>query len=190
MVHTYVTQNGRVVQESYPYGDTTIIMIFTYDEQGKPFGLWYSKDGGSSFSQYYYATNAQGDVEGIFFTKKNTSTGKQEISWMGHYTYVAWGNIVSIIAPNGTVVTNPAHLMSRNPLRYRGYYYDTETGFYYLQSRYYDPANRRFINADSSELLSLLGTDIGLSNTFAYCKNNPVKHKDSTGFIAIEAGVL
>ena len=37
-----------------------------------------------------------------------------------------------------------------NPLRYRGYIYDTETGFYYLQSRYYDPANHRFINADVS----------------------------------------
>ena len=153
-------------------------MIFTYDEQGKPFSLRYSKDGGSSFSQYYYATNAQGDVEGIFFTKKNTTTGKQEINWMGHYTYDAWGNILSIIAPNGTVVTNPAHLMSRNPLRYRGYYYDTETGFYYLQSRFYDPVNRRFINSDcyTSTGQGFLGY-----NMFAYCNNNPVDKVDYTG---------
>ncbi|MBR4308271.1 MAG: hypothetical protein IKT58_01615, partial [Oscillospiraceae bacterium] len=139
--HTYVTLNGRVVQESFPYGGSTVILLFTYDEQGRPFSLWQSTNGGSSYSQYYYATNAQGDVEGIFFTRKNTETGKQEIVWMGHYTYDAWGNIISVTSPNGTTPSSSANLMNRNPLRYRGYYYDTETGFYYLQSRYYDPAN-------------------------------------------------
>lgn len=65
-----------------------------------------------------------------------------------------------------------------NPLRYRGYFYDTETGFYYLQSRYYDPVNHRFINADS-----FMSTGQGIigANTFAYCRNCPVIRVDSAG---------
>lgn len=67
-----------------------------------------------------------------------------------------------------------------NPLRYRGYYYDSETGFYYLRSRYYDPENHRFINADSyaSTGQGFLGT-----NTFAYCNNSPIQFSDATGRI-------
>lgn len=65
-----------------------------------------------------------------------------------------------------------------NPLRYRSYYHDSETGFYYLQSRYYDPEICRFINADSyaSTGQSYLGY-----NTFAYCGNDPVNRTDADG---------
>ncbi|MEI3071176.1 MAG: RHS repeat-associated core domain-containing protein [Oscillospiraceae bacterium] len=65
-----------------------------------------------------------------------------------------------------------------NPLQYRGYYHDSETGFYYLQSRYYDPEICRFINADSyaSTGQSYLGY-----NTFAYCGNDPVNRTDADG---------
>lgn len=31
----------------------------------------------------------------------------------------------------------------------RGYYYDTESRLYYLNSRYYDPEISRFLNADA-----------------------------------------
>ena len=67
-----------------------------------------------------------------------------------------------------------------NPLRYRGYYYDTETGFYYLQSRYYDPEIGRWINADDTAYLGADGTPLSY-NLFAYCKNNPVMGYDPTG---------
>ena len=69
-----------------------------------------------------------------------------------------------------------------NPLRYRGYYYDTETGFYYLQSRYYDPAMHRFINADS---LASTGQGIVGTNMYAYCLNNPVRRIDISGTYSI-----
>ena len=82
--------------------------------------------------------------------------------------------------PYGKIITSTGDLAEINPLRYRGYYYDTETGFYYLQSRYYDPANHRFINADS--YASTDSTDAISCNMFAYCGNNPNMEIDPTGY--------
>lgn len=84
------------------------------------------------------------------------------------YAYDAWGKILSSSGSKAEI----------NPLRYRGYYYDTETGFYYLQSRYYDPVTHRFINADS---YSSTGQGIIGYNMFAYCNNSPVIQADHTG---------
>ena len=75
-----------------------------------------------------------------------------------------------------------SHIANVNPIRYRGYYYDVETGFYYLQSRYYDPEVGRFINAD--EYIST-GQGILGHNMFAYCLNNPVNRVDPTGELGI-----
>ena len=76
--------------------------------------------------------------------------------------------------------TNSSFIGNINPFRYRGYYYDTETGFYYLQTRYYDPEIMRFINADNYELVSQLAGSKEL-NMYAYCNNNPVMYTDETG---------
>ena len=75
-----------------------------------------------------------------------------------------------------------------NPLRYRGYYYDNETGYYYLQSRYYDPDLGRFISADD---FNYLNTNNKLSiNAYIYCNNNPTSKYDSDGHEALALGVL
>ena len=66
-----------------------------------------------------------------------------------------------------------------NPFRYRGYYYDAETGLYYLNSRYYDPSIGRFLNAD--DISYIQPTDINGLNLFAYCYNNPIMYLDPTG---------
>lgn len=68
-----------------------------------------------------------------------------------------------------------------NPFRYRGYYYDTETGFYYLQTRYYDPTICRFINADNYELIATLSSMPNQLNMYAYCGNNPIMFTDESG---------
>ena len=75
-------------------------------------------------------------------------------------------------------------MADKNPLRYRGYYYDTETGFYYLRSRYYDPTMRRFLNADS---FASTGQGFTGTNMFAYCNNNPVRYLDSSGLECVPA---
>ena len=99
------------------------------------------------------------------------------VSRYGNDTYDAWGNVTAYSSTGGTPATTS--LIYRNPLRYRGYIYDTETGFYYLQSRYYDPANHRFINADV--YISTDSTDAISCNMFAYCGNNPVSYIDPNG---------
>jgi RHS repeat-associated protein len=101
------------------------------------------------------------------------------------YEYDPWGKVTSVKGSSGAILSleaYPNHIAHVNPIRYRGYYYDNETGFYYLQSRYYDPIISRFINADSygSTGQAFLGT-----NMFAYCNNNPVNSADPTGTISI-----
>ena len=118
---------------------------------------------------HYYVLNLQGDVVGLI---------DENSALVAKYTYSAWGGIISVTDAAGAAITSSTHIANINPLRYRGYYYDTETGFYYLQSRYYDPVTHRFINADSiaSTGLGFVGT-----NMFAYCNNNPVNYCDVTG---------
>lgn len=123
---------------------------------------------------YYYVLNAQGDVIALL-----NSAG----ALVASYNYGAWGNY-SVHDKDGKKNTSASFIGHINPLRYRGYYYDAETGFYYLQSRYYDPAICRFINADGLFTDGFVG-----SNLFAYCVNDPVNTVDPTGNFAITATV-
>ncbi|MCI8526874.1 MAG: hypothetical protein HFF17_13375, partial [Oscillospiraceae bacterium] len=103
------------------------------------------------------------------------------------YEYDEWGKVKTVRDATGAILTDLAHLANRNPFRYRSYHYDIETGFYYLQSRYYDPVISRFINADSygSTGQAFLGT-----NMFAYCNNNPVNLTDPSGHFGIAAAII
>ena len=143
-------------------GSTTL--CFFYDQQGNRVGM---ADSSNHF--YYYLYNLQGDVIAL----ADASTGKLAAT----YTYDAWGKIVKIngIDPEEVAESSIAKI---NPFRYRGYYYDQETGFYYLNSRYYDADTGRFINADS-----FVSTGQGVlgNNMFAYCGNNPIVGVDPTG---------
>ena len=89
--------------------------------------------------------------------------------------------MISVTDANGAAITDSTHIANVNPLRYRGYYYDSETGLYYLQSRYYDPAVKRFINADDSNILLDDQGNILQYNLFAYCFDNPVNMHDENG---------
>ena len=76
-----------------------------------------------------------------------------------------------------------------NPLRYRGYYYDQETGLYYLQTRYYDPKVRRFLNADDASVLTKDPEQLTEKNLYAYCDDNPVMYRDDAGMFAFSVGL-
>lgn len=94
------------------------------------------------------------------------------------YVYDAWGNH-AVLDANGNDLTNASHIGNRNPFRYRGYFYDVETGLYYLQTRYYDPEIGRFLNMDD---ISYADPEQfhGL-NLYAYCGNDPVNRIDPNG---------
>ena len=155
--HSYIYAGGMLLRETITSGNTTRTLDFRYDNVGYPYALIYNN--GSTTATYYYITNLQGDV--MYLVDSN---GNQ----VAAYTYDPYGKILSAYGSMAEI----------NPLRYRGYYYDSETGFYYLQSRYYDPNTCRFINADSyaSTGQSYLGY-----NMFAYCNNDPVNNADPTG---------
>lgn len=129
--------------------------------------LWYLYDSGNEISgfewneiDYYYVKNAAGDVQGI-----TDKTGNVLCT----YYYDVWGKLIEI--------TGDEELGRRNPIRYRGYYYDEETGLYYLNTRYYDPEVKRFLNRD------MLDNE---TNLYQYCYNNPVMNADYNGMSAYD----
>ena len=163
--YTYAYLNGQLLYETR--GDAKF--YYSYDSNGILYNVRYTlTDGGTEYS-YYYTHNSRGDIVGIY-------NGAGELK--AHYEYDAWGNVISITDNNGNAITNPNHIGNLNPFRYRGYYQDTETGLYYLMSRYYDTITHRFINADG---YFQSGGSILDANTFAYCRNNPIMNSDCTG---------
>ena len=120
--------------------------------------------------KYFYRKNLQGDIIGIYDSRWNL---------LGLYEYDAWGNLLSQVG---------SEILNINPFRYRGYYYDAETGLYYLNSRYYDPEIGRFISPDSLAYLEP-ETCNGL-NLYAYCRNNPVMYTDPYGFFAVSTFIV
>ena len=126
------------------------------------------------WDSYIFETNALGDVVNIY-----NLSGTKLVS----YSYDAYG-VVTKLSFNGGSSTGAW----KNSLTYRGYYYDTESSMYYLQSRYYDPAMGRFISADDPIYLGANG-DLNGFNLYAYCSNNPVMHVDPSGeYILFWAG--
>ena len=131
-------------------------LLFYYDSDGSATSFSYNG------TMYFYVKNLQGDVIRII-----DLAGTEVAS----YVYDTWGNIKD--------TKGEPTIREINPIRYRGYVYDTETSLYYLQSRYYDPFAGRFLNAD---VYCDTNTGTPLStNMFSYCENNPVLNIDKSG---------
>lgn len=128
----------------------------------------------------FYRKDAQGNIIALL-----DSNGSVVV----RYVYDAWGNH-AVLDANGADIADASHIGNRNPFRYRGYYYDTETELYYLQTRYYDPETGRFITIDGIEYLD--PETINGLNLYAYCGNNPVMYTDPTGtfFLTLLIGAL
>ena len=160
--YSYVYNDGELLRQT---GDGKTL-DFIYGHDGAPYALIY-KNGSAAAETYYYITNLQGDVMQLVDEDGNTAA---------QYSYDPYGNILSATGDMAEI----------NPLRYRGYYFDEESGLYYLQSRYYDPAVGRFVNADDVDCLGVKDSIISY-NLFAYCENNPINMIDATGLISINA---
>ena len=156
----YYLNEGTIVAEK----KGSNIIRYLFDENGGRFGFEYNG------ARYYYAFNGQGDVVSISNALSNE---------VARYTYDSWGKLLSVKDYSGNDKSGDASFVGNiNPIRYKGYYYDTESGLYYLNSRYYDPETGRFLNADG--LLGANG-DILSYNQFAYCSNTPIMGYDPTG---------
>ena len=141
-------------------GNVIRTIYYVYDANGQPVGMKYNG------VQYWYQKNMQGDVVRIL-----NASGAEVVS----YAYDAWGKVLSVSGSLSSTVG------AANPFRYRGYYYDTETGWYYLNSRYYDPNVGRFLSPDNANLLLASPRALTDKNLYAYCDNNPVMRTDDNG---------
>lgn len=153
------TVNGT--KTTYLYSGTDLLR-----EKSGSNTIWYLYDNVGMIGlqingeSYYYVRNMQGDVNSII-----DENGEVVVN----YVYDTWGKVISV---SGTLADTVGE---QNPIRYRGYYYDTETGLYYLNSRYYDPETGRFISAD---------VQAENGNLYAYCQNDPVNLTDESGYLS------
>ena len=140
--------------------DHSVRLDFYYDENSSLLGFAY--DG----QDYWYIYNVQNDIIGIL-----DKDGTEVVS----YTYDSWGAPISV---TGKLAQTIGVI---NPFRYRGYYYDTEIGLYYINSRFYDPITSRCLNTDDINILYASSAGLNDKNLFTYCDNNPVRRIDVDG---------
>ena len=153
VLHTFFVEGTKIVCEKWEGN----VLVPLYDNEDIVCGIVYNN------IPYYFHRNLQDDIIAIVDKEGNT---------VAHYTYDAWGACIS--------ATGESEITSINPFRYRGYYCDIETGYYYLQTRYYDPATGRFLNSDDIKYLGTTDCPVGF-NLFSYCDNNPINRSDVNG---------
>ena len=170
----YCILDGRVIGEIVYKSTSSGVqwshgVRYIYGDDGSVvgFGIW-DADTTDEWERYYFVKNLQGDVLKVYRDADN--------ALVASYEYDPFGNILSATG----------EMADENPFRYRGYHYDTNTGFYYLQSRYYDPLTCRFINADT---YASTGQGVIGWNMFAYCGNNPVAFSDPSGNRLVQAPI-
>ena len=177
----YVLNGTQITQESmYRDGEEEYTFVYIYDENGSPVAYKFRRASYAEgeYDLYFYEKNLQGDVIGIY-----DETGTKVVE----YIYNAWGEVTT-----NYLTTQSLTALYQNPFRYRGYYYDTITGFYYVSSRYYDPEVGRWISPEPNVYEGEFDENAGLIgyNVYAYCANNPVNNLDPTGEFVISTAVL
>ena len=160
---TYYLSGSQILAEVTPSYE----IMYIYDAAGAPVGMQYRSFtyANGVYDVYFFEKNLQGDILAVY-----GADGTKYIE----YTYDSWGSFTTTYH-NGGGSTSAVN----NRFTYRGYYYDSDLGMYYLNARYYDQNIRRFVNADGQ--ISGVGGDIAGYNMFAYCMNNPVNMSDPSG---------
>ena len=171
VTHTYHLSGSQIVAEEW--GNN--LLVYLYDAEGAPLGMQYRNTSYAAnvFDTYWFEKNMQGDIVAVY-----NDAGTLLIS----YLYDAWGNVTTTYS-NGGASTNAVY----NPFKCRGYYHDSETGFYYVSSRYYDPEIGRWVSPEPNVYNGEFDEGAGLIgyNVYAYCANNPVNCYDPTGEFVI-----
>ena len=157
--HDYVLDGSKILRETWD--NNTLIPL--YDNEDSICGILFND------VPYYFQKNLQGDVIGI--TDKDAHV-------VARYFYDAWG-VCTDVQDN-----SDCSVATVNPFRYRSYYFDSEIGIYYLQSRYYNPVVGRFVNADEA-MFAVIPNNLLQHNLFTYCYNNSVIFSDKTGHVAL-----
>ena len=156
--------------------DEPITIRYLYDDSGELYGMDYNGNG-----YYGFIKNLQGDIVSIVPLDSESNV---ELN----IEYDAWGKPIFEEASLGAAFVK-AMIMAAVNVGYRGYFYDFETGLYYLRSRYYDPETGRFINADDVEMMipqkpsniTVFTNNYYNLNIYSYCQNNPVVSSDYSG---------
>ena len=168
----------------YEWDDTKLIReTVTYKATGKTYDIWYFYDSNESVIGYEYSyINDQNEKSSVRIYYEKDLLGNviglldSRGAEIATYAYDAWGNITHTVCYEGYETA-----YNLNHITYRGYYRDEESGFYYLQSRYYDSEVGRFINADDAGYLGASGKALGY-NLYTYCESDPVNYVDSEGY--------
>ena len=163
VTHTYTLDGTKILREAWEDN----ILIPLYDNEESVCGIIYNG------VPYYFIKNLQGDV--IAIVNKDAET-------VAKYSYDAWG-VPTILQDN-----SDCQIATINPFRYRDYYYDEETGLYYVSSRYYDPEIGRWLNSDEP-LCLLIARNTQQYNICCYCENSPIKNVDLLGYWAVDLKV-
>ena len=171
--YTYEYLNGKLMHETR--GEK--VFDYCYDTNGQLYAVSYKANSSTDAVTYYYAHNWRGDITSIYDGDGNM---------VAKYEYDVWGNVLTVTNSNNSEITDPNHIANLNPFRYRSYYYDSESGLYYLMSRYYDPVVHRFLNADG---YFQSGDNILDTNMNAYCRNNPIMNLDFTGMVVFSVSL-
>lgn len=157
----YILNGNNIIKETH-IGTNNYTIEYYYDSSENIIGFTYNGN------KYLYLKNLQNDIVGIIDSNNNLVV---------KYYYDAYGRIIK------TYDTSSISLSTINPFRYRSYYQDNETEWYYLNSRYYNPLTNRFITMDQIEYLGANQT-IQSNNLYIYCENNPIMFIDSNGNLA------
>jgi len=166
--HSCFLDGTNIIREEIKQSGNTTTVDYLYNKDNAVCGMTY--DG----TTYYYIKNLQGDVTALTNSDGNI---------VASYYYDSWGKLYGVIGDPDKAILNP--------FRYRGYYYDDEFNFYYLNSRYYDPEICRFVNADEAKNIffdNLLST----RNLYNYCTNDPINNSDQNGkwLIRVASGIV
>ena len=155
----YLTVGGSILAEK----KNGVWQHYLYDGSGQLMAIRYKG------ADYYYIRDGLMCITGLV-----DANGGAVVN----YRYDSWGKLISI---TGSMADT---LGKDNPYRYKGYYYDDETGMYYLKSRYYQPEICRFISADDEDVLIDTHANLSNKNLYLYCDNNPIIKVDEGKIVA------